>query len=349
MNSQRIKKIFLFIELALFLYLFIFSLVLIKNSFSELGEKVSKLTRDEINPINAFGFGWLLTLITQSSGAATSALAALHAERLIGASLLVFMVLGTRIGTIITSLGVSLCTSGKRRDFRHGFEIGILSLVYALPIAIVMFLLEYFFRTFSSVGVYFTSLEPSFQFDIISIITSPLINFISFIPSGFLLVIGLLALLASLEMIPKVLFSMWKKDYLKEKIDKSLGNKWRAFFVGIGFTAVLMSTSITITLLIPLIVARVINLKKCIPYVIGAHLGGVVDIILSGLIIGRAATPAVLTYVSFSFLGLLWLFNTDALFNLTKHISKRTLHVSRKRAFLFVLAFILLALLLTFI
>jgi Na+/phosphate symporter len=320
-----------------------------KSGFSEIGGEISKFTRMEISPMNAFGFGWLLTLVMQSSGAATSALAVLNAENIIGTSLLVFMVLGTRIGTIITSLGVSLCVSGKRRDFRHGFEIGLLNLVYALPIAIIMFLFEYFFRSFSSVGTYFISLGPSFKFDLVGSITSPLVNFLSFLPVALLLLMGLSILLISLNRLPKTLFSLWKRDYLKKKMGKSLSSKWNSFLVGLILTAILMSTSITITLLIPLIVARVINLKKSIPYIIGAHLGGVVDIILGGLVIGRAALPAVFTYVSFSCIGLLWLINTDALFNITKHISKRTLHVSRGRAFFFVLIFVLVAFLLTFI
>jgi len=100
---------------------------------------------------------------------------------------------------------------------------------------------------------------------------------------------------------------------------------------------------------VPLIISRVVNLKKAIPYIIGANLGGIADFILSGLIIGEKAFPAMLVYVSFSIIGLLWLFYTDELFKITKFISKRTLHLSRKRAFFFVLFFVFFASLLAFI
>src|SRR3989344_1740706 len=157
------KNILYFLGFLLFLYLFLFSLVLIKYSFSEIGEHLLKITGDNINEINAFGFGWLLTLIMQSSGAATSALVALNFAGIIGPIVLIYMVLGTRIGTTITSLFVALFVSAKRRDFRHGFEIGLANLVYALPITIFMFFLEYSFSFFSKVGNYFIVSEIPFK------------------------------------------------------------------------------------------------------------------------------------------------------------------------------------------
>ena len=100
-------------------------LVLIKFSFTEVGEYILQITRDNISEINALGFGWLLALIMQSSGAATSALLAMNFAGIIGPIVLIYMVIGTRIGTTLTALFVSLFISAKRRDFRHGFEIGL--------------------------------------------------------------------------------------------------------------------------------------------------------------------------------------------------------------------------------
>lgn len=349
MDNKKSRKALAFFGIIIFLYLFIFSLVLIKHSFSELAKEALKFTRDNTNPINSFGFGWLLTLIMQSSGAATSALVALNISGIIGASLLIFMVIGTRIGTTITVLLVSLFIRAKRRDFRHGFEICLVNLVYAFPVAIIMFVLEYFFRFFSYAGNFFVALGIPFRINFVDTITIPLINSISFLPKSLLVIAGTFLLVISLKSLPRFIFNLWGNDYLKKKINKYMKNKLGAFLIGFLVTAILLSTSITITLLIPIVVMRIINLKKVIPYVIGANLGGVMDAVLGGLVIGKTALPAIFTYVSFSVMGLLWLFNTDLLFHITKFISKRTLHVSRKRAFLFVLAFILLALILTFI
>ena len=150
------KRLLALIGFLLFLYLFIFSLVLIKTSFAEIGKDIFKITKQELNPINAFGIGWLITLVMLSSGATASALLSLHAVGILGTGVLIYMILGTRIGTTITALSVSLISHAKkRRDFRHGFEIGLANLVYAFPIAILMFLLEYFFDILSRTGAIF--------------------------------------------------------------------------------------------------------------------------------------------------------------------------------------------------
>ncbi|MBS3073194.1 hypothetical protein J4465_00130 [Candidatus Pacearchaeota archaeon] len=343
------KKVLDFLCFLLFLYLFIFSLVLIKFSFTEVGEYILQITRDNISEINALGFGWLLALIMQSSGAATSALLAMNFAGIIGPIVLIYMVIGTRIGTTLTALFVSLFISAKRRDFRHGFEIGLANLVYALPIAIFMFLLEYFFSFFSKMGNYFIVLGVPFKITFIENITMPLIKLITFIPEYLLAFLGIFLLIFSLKKMPVFMMRLWGEDYIRKKINKYFKKKHFSFFIGFLIAVFLTSTSITIALLIPLIISRIINLKKVIPYIIGTNLGGVVDAIIGGLVIGETSIPAIFTYVSFSLIGLFWLFNTDLMFKITKFISKRTLKISKKRAILFVLFFILLAVFLSII
>jgi len=348
-HSNGKKKILYFLGFLLFLYLFLFSLVLIKYSFSEIGRHILKITGDNMSEINAFGFGWLLTLIMQASGAATSALVALNFAGIIGPVILIYMVIGTRIGTTITALFVALFVSAKRRDFRHGFEIGLANLVYAFPIAIFMFFLEYFFSFFSKAGNYFITSGVPFKITFIDKITLPLVNLIKFIPEYLLALLGIFILILSIKKMPVFMLHLWGEDYLKKKINKYFKKKHFSFFIGFLIALFLTSTSITIALLVPLIVSRLINLKKVIPYIIGTNLGGVLDAVIGGLVIGKTSLPAVFTYVSFSIIGLFWLFNTDLMFKITKFISKRTLHISKKRAILFVLFFILLAFLLCFI
>lgn len=348
-DLDKKNKILNFLGFLLFLYLFLFSLVLIKNSFNEIGGHILKITRGDINEINAFGFGWLLTLIMQSSGAATSALVALNFAGIIGPVVLIYMVIGTRIGTTITALFVALLVSAKRRDFRHGFEIGLANLVYAFPIVIFMFFLEYFFSFFSKVGNYFIVSGVPFKITFIDKITLPLINLIKFIPEYFLALLGVFLLIFSLKKMPCFMLQLWGEDYLRKKINNHFKNKYFSFFIGFLIAVFLTSTSITLILLIPLIISRIINLKKVIPYIIGTNLGGVVDAVIGGLVIGKTSLPAIFTYVSFSIIGLFWLLNIDLMFNITKFISKKTLHISKKRAIFFVLFFILLALVLSLI
>jgi len=331
------------------LYMFVLSLTLIKISSASLGKGILALTRNGISEVNALGFGWLATLITQSSGAAAATLIAFHLAGIIGPIVLLYMIIGTRIGSSIASLFAAFLIHAKRRDFRHGFEIGLANLVYAVPIAIIMFLLELFTGFFSKAGEYFVIFDAPFRHNIVDIIVLPVINLISFMPDNLQIVLGLIFLIGSLKYLPKFMINIWGEDKLKSKINRLLDKKWKSFFLGMGITALLMSTSITITFLIPLVVTRITKLKKVIPYMIGANLGGVSEIVLGGLVLGGSALPAVFTYVAFSVIGLFWMFNTDLIFKATKFLSKKTLHVSRKRALMFIIAFILTAVVLSFI
>lgn len=345
MEKRKIKQIFFLI---LLLYLFILSLIFIKESTPVIAQGIFQLQK-QINPLNAFGIGWLITLILQSSGAATSLLMALNSAGLFESSLLVYMILGTRIGTSITlMIAAFIIFAKKRRDFRHGFEIALANLIYAFPIAILMFVLEYNFSLFSKLGGYLT-LIPYERFSLIEFITSPVLNLFSVFPKFLILIIGLLLLFISLTTLPKILISLWDKKTIMKKLNKYMGKKYSAFLIGFGLTAVLLSTTITLTLLVPLIILRLINLKKVIPYMIGANLGGVIDVIIGSIVIGKTAFSALFVYVMFSIIGLVWLFNTDIIFNLTKYVSKKVIKVSKKRALLFLILFILIAFLLLII
>ncbi len=349
-NPDWKKRVFYSFGFLLFLYLFLLSLQIIKYSFSEIGPEFITFTLNNINELNALGIGWLLTLIMQSSAAATSALAAMNYAGIIGPIVLIFMVIGTRIGTTITALFTSLLVSAKRRDFRHGFEIGLANIVYAVPIAIIMFFIEYFFSFFSKTGNYFITLGVPFRLAFISNITIPIIQLIEILLPVYLLVIfGIILLIFSLKNITRFMINFLGEENLRKKINKYMKKKHLSFFVGFFIALILTSTSITITLLIPLVVSRIINLKKVIPYIIGTNLGALADVILGGLIVGKTALPAVFAYISFSVIGLLWLFNTDLLFKITKFISKKTFKISRKRAIFFVLLFVLIAIILSFI
>jgi Na+/phosphate symporter len=141
--QEKRGKILYLLGFLISIYFFIFAIMLMKFGFSDLSESALNLTRNNISPLNAVvlvGFDtnnsikWSICL----------AIIAFNTSGIIGASLLIFLILGTRIGNTITSFFVSMCLSAKRRDFRHGFEIGLANLIYAIPI----FCFDVFIRIF---------------------------------------------------------------------------------------------------------------------------------------------------------------------------------------------------------
>jgi solute carrier family 34 (sodium-dependent phosphate cotransporter) len=220
---------------------------------------------------------------------------------------------------------------------------------------IVIFVLEYFFGFFSFiVGKLNLVLEDSSVVntfpDFLEIITRPITNswlFTSYPWVG--IIAAILLLFFSLKYISNAVIEIFGgEEKTRKVIHKFFKNKWNAFFAGVILTAICFNSNVTIGLLVPLAAARLINLYKAIPYIIGAKIGTVTDTILSALIVGKSISVSLaLVYASFGVIGaLIWLPQTGNLFKITKYLSKKIMHVSKTRALIFLGIFILIPLLL---
>lgn len=338
------------------LYLFILSIELIKKTSLSLSEFIHLILNSALTPIKAMSLGWFVTVIIQSGSALGAIIAPFVANNLLPYITAVFIMMGARIGSTGIMLLISVITGvkKKRRDFRHGFEIGLVYTIYTLLTIIISFILEYFFNFFSKSSLYIsdligTNIPLSIIPNITKPITDPIINILFLIPSKFLLLLLAFALLLlTLRFFTKsIIVLLGGEDKARIFINKYFKSKCNSFLIGLLFTMLVFSTAISITLLVPLAVSRLINLKKAIPYIIGASIGTMTDIILASLITGNTLAFAVaISYVLFAVVGaLIFLPNTNFLFNLTKFISKRIMHISEKRAVFILLIFILIPLL----
>ncbi len=346
MNKRVLFRIFIF------LYLFIFSIELIKKLTMILSKDLISWFNFIDTPLKSFSFGWLFTSIVQSGGGIIIILATFTGLGVINFVTGFYSMLGTRIGITITPLLMSLFVKNvKRRDFRHGFEISLVHTFYNLSLVILFFFLEYFFSVFSKIGLIVSDrmsdsfLVTSFP-NLINLFFDWLVDiFLLFENKILLLIFALILLLISLEFISKYLLKLYDGEQKTRKIINScFRSKSVCFFTGLISTFLLTSTNITITLLVPLAVKRVINLKKAIPFIIGANVGTVLEVVILTLIAGKSlAIALVFVYVLFALIGvLIWLPNTNLLFKITKYFSKRMMHVSRERALMYFVVFILI-------
>lgn len=347
------------VKLIFFIYTFIFSIELIKRTSLHLAPNIKDFLSYTLTPIKAISTGWFTTSIVQSSSAISSVAAAFTGNNLITLSTAIYIMIGASLGTTITALIISLITaSKKRRDFRHGFEIALSYSIYSALLVIIVFLLEYFLKFFSRASMFIASiLGEKISLlkipNLVDIITSPIINFL-FARNHklILLMLAFIILIFTLKYISKSIIEVFGGEQKARKfINKYFKSKYKAYLIGILITAVVFSSSITIGLLVPLAVARLINLKKAIPFILGADLGTFTDVFLASIIIGKIpALAAALAYALFAIIGaIIFLPNTNFLFKTTKYISKRLIHISRKKALYILIAFILIPLLIILI
>ena len=357
--KKRVEKVRGWLKLALFLYLFILSIELIKRASFLLGPDIKNFLIQNLSPLKAISIGWFTTAIVQSSGAVASVTAAFAGGNLLNLTTAVYILIGASLGTVITALIISLITiSNKRRDFRHGFEIGLVYSIYSALLVVIVFILEYFFKLFSKSSLFLANLVGDKISllkipNLIEIITNPVLNPLFQKNHNLLLLLfGFIILIFALKYISKsVIHVLGGENNARKFINRHFNSKYKIYFIGVLLTAILFSSSITIGLLVPLAVARLINLKKAIPFILGADLGTFTDVFLASVIIDKIpALATAFAYALFAVIGaIIFLPNTRLLHKTTKYVSKRLIHISRKKALYILIAFIVIPLLLILI
>jgi len=356
---KKESKLKVWIKLIGLLYLFIISIELIKKSSLFLAPGMKDFLLQGVNPLKAVCVGWFSTAIVQSSGAVSTITATFAGNNLLHFPTAVYIIIGATLGTTITAIIISLITvSAKRKDFRHGFEIGLCYAIYSTFVVIIAFLLEYFFNFFSNPSLFLASKLsgkisllkiPDFVGGVTSQIINPLFNKNNKI---FLLILGFAVLIFALRYIGRVVIEvLGGEEKARKFIDKHFNSKYKTYLIGALLTAVLFSSSITIGLLVPLAVVRLIGLKRAIPFILGADLGTFTDVFLAALIIDKIPALAIaLVYIMIPVLGaFVFLPNTKFLFKITKYISKKLIIISRKKALYILIALIIIPLLIILI
>jgi len=359
MKKEGKPKLFSWAKLIFFIYTFIFSIELIKKTSLLLAPSIKDFLLQNLTPLKAIATGWFTTSIVQSSGAVISVAAAFTGNNLINLTTAVYIIIGASFGTIITALIISLVTvAQKRKDFRHGFEIALSYAIYSALLVTVIFILEYSFKAISRISFFcakiigpkISSLKiPNF----VESLTSPIVNFLfGHNNKLILLLMGFVILILTLKYMGKSIIDVFGGEKKAKKfINKHFDSKYKAYFIGVVLTGIVFSSSITIGLLVPLAVSRLINLKKALPFIIGAELGTFTDVFLAAIILSHTLSLATaFAYMFFGIIGaLIFLPNIEFLYKATKFTSKKLINISRKKALCILIAFILIPLLIILI
>lgn len=342
------------------LYVFILAIDLLKKTSLLLSPHLTNLIQVSINtnPLKAVSLGWFFTSIFQSSSVMDSVSLTFLSNSLIPANTALLIIMGGMIGTSITTLIIALLVKAdKRRDFRHGFEISAALMIYNLLLVIIFFSVEVITGFFSSLINHLNPIVhlPKLAFvpNFLSLITSPVTDLLSRNLFGpFSIIIAILLLLLSIRSISRsMIHAFGGEEKTKKFIHRYFNSKTRAFFLGLVLTAIVFSSTITLGVIVPLVVSRLINLKKVIPFIIGSQIGAITSLVIASLVIGTSiALSSVIVFFCMLIAGaLIFLPDTDLIFNITKYLSKHILHISRKRAIVYLVGFVLLPFLLLLI
>jgi sodium-dependent phosphate cotransporter len=309
--------------LLLLLALFLLAVKLMGGAFKSLGKDQAKALFEGIaNPFAGLAVGILATVLVQSSSVTTATTVALVGAGEIPISYAVPMVMGANIGTSITNTLVSMGHITRRAEFRRAFAgatmhdfFNLLVLVVLLPLELVTGMLEKTARALtqilttdptsatsyeSPIKVFFGGLARHIQYFVTEVI-----GLDGWFAAGVLLLIALGMIMVSLLFITKIMRTLLAAR-VERALNEVLGRRGvLAIVIGTVITVAVQSSSITTSLLIPMIGAGVLSLPAAFPVTLGANLGTTVTGLLAALAAGPAGLTIALVHALFNFVGIL--------------------------------------------
>lgn len=298
------------------------------EAFKSLGLNVAEtIIFATSNPYIGLFLGLLITAIIQSSSTSTSMIVALVASNAITIPEAIPMIMGANVGTTITSTIVSVGFITQRNEFRKALSAAVVHDFFNLLTVIILLPLEVYYGLLSSTAMAITNLLiPSgtmFSGEL------PLLS--SIFPSQWIveainatfiiLIISFIVLFLTIKLLTDNLSKLLigeSKDKLKAYVFK---NPLKSFSWGTILTAAVQSSSITTSLIVPLVATGKVNLKNSIPFIMGANIGTTITAFIAALFNSNAALSIAIAHLLFNLAGVLIFLPLPFLRNLLKTLS----------------------------
>ena len=302
---RRIGKVCVAVGL---LYLFLVSIRLLSSGLKMTGEDFGEiLIESTTNPFVGLLIGMLVTSIIQSSSTTTSLIvafvagqAALYGETnpelaMQALTNAIPMVMGANIGTTVTNTLVALAHITRREEFRRALAAASVHDLFNVLTTIVLLPIEMLFHPLREAGSWCaTSISFGKGFEYVNPIkaaTGPVVDVLKGAAQStgdpkvmgvILAVFAAVGLFVALVGLVKVLKSaaMGRVELLFDRVIG--GNPLKAMIAGMIITAMVQSSSVTTSLLVPMAGAGIISLERIFPMTLGANVGTTVTAILAG-------------------------------------------------------------------
>jgi sodium-dependent phosphate cotransporter len=307
-----LSKIFIFLAILLFFFI---SIELMIKSLAVLGKgTASELIGAAQTPSIAIFIGLLTTAILQSSSSVTSIAVAMVASQTITLDTGIYIVMGANVGTTLTSNIVSLGFITNRSLFRKALSAATIHDFFNMLTVVIIFPLEYYYDILSRLskwvaGFFATdSINAGYSYADSGIfwlsgIADSIYDSIGI--SWLVLVLSVIILVLSIKMFSNYSYKLMlgdSKDKLKSYIfDKPL----KSFSWGLIFTGALQSSSITTSLVVPLVATKKVTLHAVFPFILGANIGTTITALLAGLLKSEVAISLALGHLFFNLIGVL--------------------------------------------
>ncbi len=332
-----------------FLYLFLVGVKSLEKGISSFGSAlVDQVFSSVANPIAGLAAGVLATVLVQSSSVTTATIVGLVGAGVLPVETAVPMVMGANIGTTVTNTLASLGHVRQSAYFQRAFAaatvhdyFNLLSVAILLPLEVAFGLISRIANSFANLVGDILPEVGSGSSLIKSAINAPVSWMADTIESlgwsgaegAILLGVGIGLIFLALWMITRQM-----KAVMSGRIENAIngvlsrGAGAGAFLVGLVMTVAVQSSSITTSILVPLVAAGVLTLRNAFPVTLGANLGTTVTALLASIAADSSdALVIALAHVTFNILGILIFYPWQRLRRIPIMLAERTGEAAVKR------------------
>jgi len=316
-----------FMLLIVLLYLFFLSVDLMSGAFKLFSKSAgykdhfANLIAVTLNPLASLCLGVLMTAVLQSSSTTTSMIVAAVATGQIPIAGAIPMIMGANIGTTVTSTLVALGHVTQRREFGRAFSaatvhdfFNLLSVLILLPLEMMTGFLEkfsiwltHFFHNVDDIEKTSSPLKT-----IIEPVAKNITEFMEWIPGDLTPFLQLIFALALLMVILKYL-SRNLREVISGRIEILVNGylfarTWRALVIGTIITILVQSSSISTSIIVPMVAGGIFTLHQVFPFLLGANIGTTITALLAAMSLlgsdkGFDALSVALVHLSFNLCG----------------------------------------------
>ncbi len=323
-NNDKAQRWLRVIGVIGFLIVFLVGIKLLGASFKMVGKDTAKsLFEGLANPFAGLAVGILATVLVQSSSVTTSVVVALVGDGSLSVGVAVPVIMGANIGTSVTNTLVSLGHITRSAEFRRAFAgatmhdfFNLMTVAVLLPIELATGFLQKSAEALTNVlsgggGVAYKSPIKVFIGGITKFFTGGIqaIGLEGWWAAAVALTIGLVFIILSLYVITKTMRGLLA-GRLEQALNRALGRSGIiGMVVGVIITVSVQSSSITTSLLIPLIGAGVLSLEVAFPITLGANIGTTVTALLAALAAEKSGGLTIaLVHLLFNVTGILMVY-----------------------------------------
>jgi len=302
------------------LLLFLFAIKLMIASLQHIGENTAQaILLATSNPFNGLLIGLLITAMLQSSSTSTSLVVAFVASGSISVEAAIPIIMGANVGTTITSTIVSLGFINSGKEFKRAVAAGTYHDFFNLLTVVILFPLQYYYGFLSKASLFFTHhIFSSTLSPVENIATTSFFGFdritefiITMVPNAIVLAALSLALL----FISILIFRRMVSGLLQIKSPEVFStfffnNPLKSFGWGIVTTGAIRSSTITTSLVVPIVAERIATLKQAAPFIMGANIGTTITAFLAVAFYAstREAITIAIVHLLFNLCGVLIFF-----------------------------------------